>query len=83
MSKRLDDMRRSPQSDWRIADVEFVCREHGLTCQAPRGGGSHYKVSHPDLAEILTIPSRRPIKAVYLKKLVALIDALGNSDGST
>jgi hypothetical protein len=43
MSKRLEDMRNNPRGDWRIEDVETVCREHGILCSAPRGGGSHYK----------------------------------------
>ncbi len=76
MSRRLAYMRRNPQADWTIADVEALCREHGLRCIPPRGGGSHHKVSHPSVAEILTIPSRRPVKPVYIRKLVALIDAL-------
>jgi hypothetical protein len=76
MSKRLAEMRRNPQGDWTIADVEALCREQGLRCTPPRGGGSHHKVSHPSVPEILTIPSRRPIKPVYIRRLVALIDAL-------
>ena len=37
-------------------------------------GSSHYKISHPRMREILTIPSKRPIKAVYIRKLVKFID---------
>lgn len=59
-----------------MTDVEAVCRDHGLDCRPPRGGGSHYKVSHPALPEILTIPFARPIKAVYIRKLVQMVDAL-------
>lgn len=73
---RLERMRDSPGGDWTIADVSAVCREHGVTCQAPRGGGSHYKVSHPDIRDILTVPNRRPVKAIYIRKLVQFIDAL-------
>lgn len=76
MDKRLDQMRRNPQGDWTIADVEAVCRAYGLICQAPRGGGSHYGVSHPATPEILTVPSRRPIKPVYIRRLVKMIDAI-------
>ena len=56
ISKRLEAMRRNPVGDWRIDDVEAVCREHGILCAAPRGGGSHYKVGHPSMNEKLTIP---------------------------
>ena len=78
MSKRLEAMRRNPVGDWTIGDVEAVCREYGIICEAARGGSSHYKVAHPRLREKLTIPYRRPIKTVYIRKLVAFIDAVRN-----
>lgn len=68
----LDDMERNP-SGWRIQDVESVCTLHGAKCAPPRGGGSHYKVSRPGKVEILTVPFKRPIKPIYIKKLVAFL----------
>jgi hypothetical protein len=72
---RLDRMQANPAGDWKIADVEAVCPENGVRCVPPRGGGSHYKVSHPSQHDILTIPSRRPVKPVYIRKLVRFIEA--------
>jgi predicted RNA binding protein YcfA (HicA-like mRNA interferase family) len=74
----LDRMRRNPQNDWSIHDVEKLCREVGLLCEPPRGGGSHFKVSHPQSPTILTIPYKRPIKPVYVRKLVKLADWVRN-----
>ena len=68
----LDRMRSKPVSDWSIADVEKVCREYNVRYVPPAGGGSHYKVSHPSHREILTVPFRRPIKPVYIRKTRAL-----------
>jgi hypothetical protein len=76
MASRLESMRNNPRGDWRIEDVEAVCREYGVLCSPPRGGGSHYKVAHPRMVEKLTIPYKRPIKPVYIRKLVAFIDAV-------
>jgi hypothetical protein len=76
MSKRLDRMRRNPIGDWTISDVEALCREHGVLCEPARGGSSHYKVAHPALRAKLTIPFKRPIKPVYIRQLVAFIDAV-------
>jgi hypothetical protein len=73
MSDLLDQMRRNPQGDWTIKDVERVCREHGLNCWAPRRG-SHYKVNRPGYVPIVTIPFARPIKPVYIRRLVYIID---------
>jgi hypothetical protein len=74
ISARLRGMRANPAGDWGISDVEAVCREYGVRCTPPTGGGSHYKVSHPARRDILTIPSRRPVKAVYIRKLVRFIE---------
>jgi hypothetical protein len=65
MSKRLEQMRANPKADWRIADIEAVCREFEILLEPPRGGGSHFKVHRPGVREYLTVPSRRPIKPVY------------------
>ncbi len=69
----IEDMRRNPAAGWRIGQIVSVCTEHGAECSPPRGGGSHYKVSKPGKREILTIPFRRPIKPIYIKKLVAFL----------
>jgi hypothetical protein len=74
--KRLEEMRANPVGDWQIDDVRVVCREFGIDLQAPRSGGSHYKVTHPRQHDILTIPARRPIKAVYIRRLVEFVDAV-------
>ena len=69
-------MRNNPRGDWRIEDMEAVCREYGVLCSAPRGGGSHYKIPHPRMVEKLTVPYKRPIKPVYIRRLTAFIDEL-------
>jgi hypothetical protein len=78
MSDLLDRMRRNPAGDWTIHDVEVLCREYEINCSPPRGGGSHYKISHASRREILTLPFRRPVKAVYIRKLVRFIEAVRN-----
>jgi len=71
--KRLESMKANPKKDWGIADVRVVCEAFGITCNPPKRG-THHKISHPDLDEILTIPSDRPIKAVYIRLLVSFIE---------
>jgi hypothetical protein len=73
--KRLEAMRDNPRANWHIADVEALCRALGARCTAPKRG-THYKVSHPMVDAILTIPARRPIKTVYIKELVAFLDCI-------
>ncbi len=75
MSDPLERMRRNPAGDWTMRDVAALCASYGLRCTPPTGGGSHWKVSHPSTAAILTIPFRRPIKPVYIRSLVRMVDA--------
>ncbi|RHW17724.1 type II toxin-antitoxin system HicA family toxin [Sphingomonas gilva] len=77
--KLLDAMRANPR-DWRIEDVVTVCEAAGIACTAPRKG-SHYKVKHESMGEILTIPARRPIKPVYVRALVSFVDAVRGVGG--
>lgn len=72
-------MRRNPKADWRIEDIAAVCKDFNVRCEKPRSGSSHYKISHPSQLIILTVPFNRPIKAVYIKKLIEFIEAVGDA----
>ncbi|MCU6455043.1 type II toxin-antitoxin system HicA family toxin [Sphingomonas sp. A2-49] len=70
----LERMRQGPR-DWRIDDIERLCGAFGIACTPPRKG-SHYKVKHRSVPQILTIPAHRPIKPVYIRELVKFVDAV-------
>jgi len=72
--KLIASMRRNPASDWTIQNIERACNGLGWHCLPPSGGGSHWKVTAPDDDAILTIPAKRPIKAIYIRKLLAMMD---------
>lgn len=76
-SDLLERMKRNPAGDWSIRDVEALCRERGLLFR-PGKGTSHCHAKHPSAREILTIPARRPIKPVYIRKLVRYIEVYGD-----
>jgi hypothetical protein len=69
----LKKMGENPQNDWKINDFEVVCRHYSLDCDPPTGGGSHYKVTSKYLEGILTVPAKRPIKAIYVRKFVSYV----------
>lgn len=71
--KILERMKRNPLDRFTLGDVEAVCRANGVDCDAPKRG-SHYTISHKSQADILTIPNRRPIKPVYIRKLVHYLE---------
>ncbi len=66
-------MRRNPAGDWAVADIQRVCALLGWQCLAP-SSGSHWKIVAPGQAAILTVPARRPVKPIYIRKLLAMID---------
>ena len=70
-SKLLDAMRNNPR-DWQIGQLQTVARKHAVACRSE--GGSHHVFSHPAIAEILSVPAHRPIKPVYVRQFVVLID---------
>jgi predicted RNA binding protein YcfA (HicA-like mRNA interferase family) len=76
-SNLLDRMRRNPVGNWHVQDVEALCREYGLLFRAGKGT-SHCHAKHPAAREILTIPARRPIKPVYIRKLMRYIEFYGD-----
>ena len=81
-SKTLDQMRTNPQG-WRIEDISTACnqlRELGVELRPPTRG-SHYKVVHPNVPEILTIPAKRPLKAIYVKRFISMIDSIVEISG--
>lgn len=70
----LERMRANPSADWKIEDVKKLCTKIGLRCRVP-SSGSHYVVYSDDLGGQLTVPAHRPIKAPYIRDLVALASA--------
>ena len=75
--KTLEAMRANPR-DWRIASLEAVALAHGANVRKP--GGSHVVFEHPALGEALTVPAKRPIKPVYVRRFVRWIDTLRGDD---
>ena len=77
--KLLEKMRNNPRDDWRIANIETLANRYGFSVNRPKGGGSHVTLRHNSGVQ-LTIPARRPIKPVYIRKLVQMIDQLACED---
>jgi predicted RNA binding protein YcfA (HicA-like mRNA interferase family) len=73
IGKTIEKMRNNPM-DWQIADLEVIAGRLGITVR--RGKGSHASFTHPKWVEILTVPAHRPVKPIYVKKFVLLIDSL-------
>lgn len=76
MSKKvqiIEKMRKNPM-DWDISDLEVVADHFGISVR--KGKGSHVSFSHANWVEILTVPAHRPIKPIYIKRFMLLLDAM-------
>jgi predicted RNA binding protein YcfA (HicA-like mRNA interferase family) len=73
--KLLEKMHKN-QLNWRIEQLENIAKHYGINVR--KSGGSHVIFSHPKWIELLCIPAHRPIKPIYIKKLLSLLDILGN-----
>jgi hypothetical protein len=72
--KMLQKMRTNPMG-WRIEELLRVAEENSVEWRRPGRGGSHVIFSATGVREIVSVPAKRPIKPVYIKQFVALIDA--------
>jgi hypothetical protein len=72
--KILQKMRKNP-TGWRIEDLHAIARENRVEWRRPGRGGSHVIFSAPSVREIVSVPAKRPIKPIYIKQFLALIDA--------
>jgi len=72
-TKLLDAMRQNP-SDWAMPKLLTVARQHGVEVRST--GGSHHIFSHQSVKDPLSVPAHRPIKAIYIKRFVALINQI-------
>lgn len=70
-TKLLDAMHRNPL-DWRIEQLQTVARQFGVSVRCE--GGSHHVFSHPKVSDIVSVPAHRPVKPVYVRQFMALVD---------
>ncbi len=71
--KILDKMRNNP-SDWRIEDLKIIADRFGFTYR--QLGTSHVTFRAPN-GGTLTVPAAKPIKKVYVKRIITFIDRQG------
>ena len=76
-NKLLDKMRQNPR-DWRIQEIKTIAKRYGINVR--QGKGSHVVLEHPSWIELLTIPAHRPIKPIYVKKLIKLIEDMRQAE---
>jgi hypothetical protein len=69
-AKTLGRMRNNP-TGWRIEDLKTVAARFNIEYRQP--GTSHVTFRHPSGTK-LTVPARKPIKPIYVRMFLELID---------
>jgi hypothetical protein len=61
-----------PTAPWNVAATMALCRALGVAWHGPRVARLHGTVSSISPPALLTIPTERPIKPVYIRRLIGL-----------
>ena len=73
VEKQLERLRQNPKGV-SFEELAAVVEREGFVLRSVRG--SHYQFRHPSFSEVLTVPARSPVKPVYVKAVLRLIDRL-------
>ena len=69
-TKLLIAMRRNPL-DWQIAQLQTIARQHSVDWRHDKS--SHCVFVRQD-GRTLSVPAHRPIKPIYIRKFIELIE---------
>ena len=69
--KKLTAMRNNPQNDWKIEDFKNIAQRYSINFRQP--GTSHVTFSTCS-GLCLRVPAHKPIKAIYIKRFIDLVD---------
>jgi len=67
----LGKMKNNPPGDWQIDQLKTVAKRHGIEWR--QQGTSHVVFVRQD-GRTLPVPASRPIKPIYVKKFLALLE---------
>lgn len=76
--KIFQKMKTNPR-DWRIEHLETVAAQYGINIR--KSGGSHVVFGHAKSDIVVTVPAHKPIKPVYIRQFVVLIESLRKAGG--
>ncbi|MBS0289278.1 MAG: type II toxin-antitoxin system HicA family toxin [Proteobacteria bacterium] len=76
IEKLIAKMRNNPR-DWQIEDIKAIAERFGIEYRQP---GTSHVTFRASSGEKVTIPAHKPIKPVYIKQFIALLDGLGDEN---
>jgi len=79
LDRLLARMRRNPRGAWRIEQLKTIADHHGIPHRQP---GTSHVIFAPPGRNVLSVPAHRPIKPVYVRHFIAMIDAIRADEGN-
>jgi hypothetical protein len=75
--KQLERIKQQP-TNVRFGALDRVLQRYGFIVRHPRSGSSHYTYNRGSLT--LTIPRHEPVREVYVKKAIKLIEEVRHEE---
>lgn len=73
IDKLIEKLRNNPR-DTNINTIRKLLDKYNI--EYIWGKGDHLNVKHPNIEYILTIPAHKPIKPIYIIRLLKMIDEI-------
>lgn len=77
IDKKLRSMVTNPQGDWSIEDLKSIAKRYGIIYRQP---GTSHVTFRTRSGVMLTVPAHKPIKPIYVKKFVELVNYYGEKE---
>ncbi len=77
VDKKLKAMKVNPKNDWQIDDLKSVAKQYRIDYRQP--GTSHVTFSCNNGLS-LTVPAHKPIKPIYIRRFMELIESLNEEN---
>ena len=79
-SKRLDRIRQNP-TNVSLDDLRRVLEDYGFVLERSEGSHFTFSVIIANQTKLLVVPYRRPVKPIYVKKALQIIDEVVAGQG--
>ena len=73
IDKIIQKMTANPK-DWRIRNLENIAEHYHLNVR--KSSGSHVVFGHKNSDIVVTVPAHKPIKPVYIKQFLTLVESV-------
>ncbi len=71
--KLLQKIRNNP-TNVKFETLQSLLTYYGFSERVPKGGSSHHTFTYGEY--IITVPKKKPVKSIYVKKVLSILEDL-------